>query len=264
MTEESTQSSVPMNSNIVLSPHQDLKSQWTRRARKHAEEGREDQAAHATGAALHHSIAEHHAAAGAHQAQAAAHIADAASAERDADQLGAPRARQSDDAQAFIRDSLRDPSLIEDLVQSLGEESTDEFLTRNNYNTSAEEIFTAFQAARESKIQLWTGQYNRTLISQNGERFKAPTLIINGSEVTLGERALKRYQFENFQLSWRAEDGNSTSGSLRFEAIATVDGDIFNSFEGQLSAAERSGRYRFAGQTGTVSETSRQRRSTGR
>jgi hypothetical protein len=86
------------------------------------------------------------------------------------------------------------------------------------YDTEPAEIADAFAELSGNDLTLWSGKYNL-----------GKSLLVIARGVYLDNVAILRPSFSNGVLTWKTDDGNNTSGRLRFFALTSKEDDTLPS-----------------------------------
>ena len=92
------------------------------------------------------------------------------------------------------------------------------WLKSRGFETTAEDIWTAYQAILEQDLEVFESQYGTRL-----NRAAGPVILIQNGTVSCAGVVIKQVKYTSNTLSWNAYDGNGSSAILHFQILIDQD-----------------------------------------
>lgn len=139
--------------------------------------------------------------------------------------VSAMKASSTDEANQFVQDVLRSPTLAQQwsdevVKYSQTEDGADQitaWLVSKGYDTTFEEVLTAFNTAANQSLDFYDSSYNTQLDNTTA----GPSVVIQKGQVHVDGKNIVMFNYENSKLTWSASDGNDSTASLTMEMLTT-------------------------------------------
>ncbi|MCH9683011.1 MAG: hypothetical protein K0V04_16365 [Deltaproteobacteria bacterium] len=135
-------------------------------------------------------------------------------------------------------------------------EIVDNFLTKNGYTCTLEEVLAAQSQIGQYQLYYWIGVYSTTMsqvdsstsTSKDGPTISIAVSATDGSyQIGVDESYIIDAQFSQLALTWDASSGlNSTAGNLGFSTVSDSQGNTYNAFTGTYTDSDQI-QYKIAG-----------------
>lgn len=133
----------------------------------------------------------------------------------------------ADVASQFVQAEFRDPTLAQKYASVLAQNNGDPdgetniiaFLKQQGYDTTPEDVNTAYLQAISVNIDTYDGYYASTF-TNGGD---GPNILIQNGGVTVNGTAIKKPIYSQSLLQWSTSDGNAFNALLTFRVLTADD-----------------------------------------
>ena len=137
------------------------------------------------------------------------------------------KADATDVAKQFVQAEIRNPSLANQYAtickqnqnQSNGNDNIAAWLKSQGYDTTVNDVWTAYQAMLNQDLDVYDSQYVTQLNGATG-----PVVTIQDNTIYVAGTAIQKPSYASNTLSWNASDGNASTATLHFQLLTADDG----------------------------------------